>query len=76
MAINLNNYDMKIIRSRELAKKLTISGPTLWRMEQRGELPPKIRISERISGWRESDIEKWLTEREIDNADLEADNDC
>ena len=55
----------KIIRARELAKKLTISVPTLWRMEQRGELPPKIRISERISGWRESDISEWMKEREI-----------
>jgi len=55
----------KIIRARELAKKLTISVPTLWRMEQRGELPPKIQITQRISGWRESDIAEWMKSREI-----------
>ena len=55
----------KIIRATELAKKLTISKPTLWRMEQRGELPPKIQISKRISGWRESDIQEWMEKREI-----------
>lgn len=54
-----------IIRAAELAKKLTISKPTLWRMEQRGELPPKIQVSKRVSGWRESDIEAWLSEKEI-----------
>ena len=55
----------KIIRARELAKKLTISVPTLWRMEKRGELPPKVQISKRISGWRESDIAEWMKSREI-----------
>lgn len=59
--ITMNN----LIRAAELAKMLTISKPTLWRMEQRGELPPKIRITERVSGWRESDIQKWMKEREI-----------
>jgi len=58
----------KIIRAKELAKKLTISVPTLWRMEQRGELPPKIRITKKISGWRESDILDWMKDREIDNS--------
>ena len=61
----------KIIRASELAKKLTISKPTLWRMEQRGELPPKIQISERVSGWRESDILEWMKEREIKNENVE-----
>lgn len=56
----------KIIRATELAKKLSISKVTLWRMETRGELPPKVQISERISGWRESDIMNWLEEREYE----------
>lgn len=55
----------KIIRATELAKMLTISKPTIWRMEQRGELPPKIQITERVSGWRESDILEWMKNREI-----------
>lgn len=55
----------KIIRASELAKMLTISKPTIWRMEQRGELPPKIQITERVSGWWESDILEWMKKREI-----------
>lgn len=55
----------RIIRASELAEMLGISKPTLWRMEKRGELPPKIRISKRVVGWRESDISSWLNSREI-----------
>lgn len=55
----------KIIRAKELAESLGISIPTLWRMEKKEELPPKIKISDRVSGWRESDIENWLSDREI-----------
>jgi len=32
-------------------------------MEKRGDLPPRIKISERAVGWRESDIEAWLNEK-------------
>jgi len=65
---------MKIIRNKELAEMLTISVPTLWRMEKRGELPTKIRISERISGWRESDIHEWLKKREIETLTTKEDH--
>lgn len=58
----------KLIRASELAKMLTVSKPTLWRMEKKGELPPKIRITERISGWRTSDILKWIEEREMSDS--------
>lgn len=59
----------RIIRPNELAKKLSISKPTLWRMEKKGELPPKVQISKRISGWRESDITEWLKSREVIDQD-------
>lgn len=51
---------MKIIRPNELAKMLSVSKVTLWRMENRGEIPPRIKISKRAVGWLESDIEEWL----------------
>ena len=50
---------------------LTISKPTIWRMEQRGELPPKIQITERVTGWRESDILEWIKQREIKKETVE-----
>jgi prophage regulatory protein len=62
---------LKVIRPTELAEKLSLSTVTLWRMEKRGELPPRRKISKRIVGWLESDIEEWLKERPFsDNDDI------
>lgn len=55
--------NIKLIRPTELANLLGISKVTLWRMENRGELPARIRISRRAVGWKESDIEEWLDNR-------------
>ena len=54
---------MKILRPAQLASLLGVSKTTLWRMEKAGELPKRYSISERIVGWKESDIEKWLESR-------------
>ena len=55
--------DLSIIRPNELAELLSISIPTLYRMINSGELPPKIRIGKRAVGWRRSQIEDWIEER-------------
>lgn len=60
---------MKIIRPKELAIILSVSTVTLWRMEKRGELPPRIRISTRAVGWLESDIEEWLNTLQASTVD-------
>lgn len=54
---------MKLIRPIQLAKLLGVSKSTLWRLEKSGELPKRVTISERIVGWKESDIEEWLESR-------------
>jgi predicted DNA-binding transcriptional regulator AlpA len=52
------------IRTRkETAQRLRISLRTLQRMEARGEAPPRIRITDRIFGYRESAIDVFLRER-------------
>jgi len=50
----------RIIRPDELAEMLSLSKVTLYRMQNEGELPPKINISSRAVGWLRSDIEEWL----------------
>lgn len=54
---------MKIIRPTQLSFLLSVSRSTLWRMEQRGELPARRQISQRLVGWLESDINEWLVTR-------------
>ncbi len=51
---------LQIIRPTELAEILSVSKQTLWRMENRGELPKRVKISKRAVGWLESDIREFL----------------
>lgn len=60
----MNN--LEVIRAKELSKILSVSLPTLWRMEKRGDLPRKVSISERAVGWLKSDIEAWLESKKIE----------
>ena len=52
------------IRTRkQVAEYLGFSTRTLTRMETRGELPPRVQITERIFGYRDSDLSKWVEAR-------------
>jgi predicted DNA-binding transcriptional regulator AlpA len=52
------------VRSRkEAAKILGVSVRTLYRMENRGEAPPRVKITERIIGYRDSAINAFLNSR-------------
>ncbi len=53
----------RVIRPNELVKILSVSRPTLWRMEKKGELPKRRKISTGSVGWLEKDIEEWLENR-------------
>ena len=48
---------------RETAKILGISVRTLTRLENRGEAPPRVKISDRITGYRTSAIDQFLKTR-------------
>jgi len=66
--------DLSLIRPNELADLLSISIPTLYRMINNGELPPKVRIGKRAVGWRRSQIEDWMDERTEEPKELEVQN--
>ena len=52
------------IRSRkEFAQRINVTVRTLDRMEAAGQLPPKVRISDRRVGYRESDIASFISTR-------------
>lgn len=58
--------ESKIIRPKELANMLSISISTLYKMQDEGQLPPKLKISSSAVGWQRSDIEEWLMSRKQD----------
>ncbi|WP_441001154.1 helix-turn-helix transcriptional regulator [Fodinibius sp. SL11] len=57
--------ESKIIRPKELANMLSISISTLYKMQDEGQLPPKIKISNNAVGWLRTDIEEWLSQRKM-----------
>jgi predicted DNA-binding transcriptional regulator AlpA len=62
--MEINDQKIDFVRSRkDTAKILGISVRTLQRMEGRGEMPPRIRVSDRIFGYRDSAINEFLTAR-------------
>lgn len=50
----------KLIRPKELSKKLGVSIPTLYRLMKSPEFPDRIRISSQAVGFRESEISEWI----------------
>lgn len=53
----------KIIRKKELLNMLGLSGPTIWRMEQAGKFPQRLRLGGNSCGWLVSEIDDWIASR-------------
>jgi prophage regulatory protein len=51
----------RILRLKTVLDRTGLSRSTLYRKIERGTFPVQIQISERCIGWRESDIERWLS---------------
>lgn len=44
----------------QVAKALSVSRTTLWKMRKEGRLPPQIRVSDRRVAYRRTDVEDWI----------------
>jgi len=54
------------VRSRkQTADRLGICVRTLVRMEQRGDAPPRVKLTKTIVGYRDSDVERFLASRTV-----------
>jgi prophage regulatory protein len=54
----------RIIGSIELHELVPADPSTIWRWEQRGLFPKRIKIGPRKIGWRLSAVEQWLADRD------------
>lgn len=54
----------KFIRINEVAEKLGIGRSTAWLWVKQNKLPKPIKLSERVSVWKLSDIENFMAEAE------------
>lgn len=72
VAVHMERSDMNNITddpfvTRKQARQSYFAGvarSTLSRWEAEGKLPPVVRISRRVQGWRKSALEQFLLERE------------
>ena len=54
----------EIIKPKHLRVVVGLSGCTVWRLRRAGEFPAPIRLSVGRVGYRRSDLEAWLAERQ------------
>lgn len=54
----------RIIRKAEVQRLTGLSYTSIWRKEKAGEFVPRVRLGANSVGWRESDVMRWLDERE------------
>lgn len=53
---------------RQVCELTTLSVPTIWRLRQDGKFPEPEKLSPRRVGWRRHVIEKWISDRQIENS--------
>lgn len=52
----------RIVRLRTVLDRTGLSRSTVYRKIQEGTFPRSIKLSEHASGWRESDLNRWITD--------------
>jgi prophage regulatory protein len=60
---NSNSPRLRILRKAEVLFMVSMSDASLWRMEQEGRFPKRIRLGSNSCGWVESEIVKWIQQR-------------
>ena len=55
----------RIIRTKELQDLVSLSRTTIWRYEQAGDFPRRVSLGANSVGWRLSEVESWLADREV-----------
>ncbi|EHK7541748.1 AlpA family transcriptional regulator [Vibrio cholerae] len=54
----------RIIRMPELSKKIGCARSTIYAFISRGEFPKPIPLGMRTVGWKESEVDEWIEQRQ------------
>ena len=54
---------MKILRPAETAKKIGVSGVSLWRWEREGKFPKRVKIGPNAAGHIEEEVDAWIEKK-------------
>jgi len=52
----------KILRMTTVLQRCGLSRSTVYRKMLKGTFPQRVRISDHCSGWRESDLNRWISD--------------
>ena len=52
-----------LIDAAELARMLSVSKPTIWRLKESGKLPPAIALTSQCIRWRRDAVLEWIEAR-------------
>lgn len=52
----------RILRMRTVLQRIGLSRSTIYRKMKEGTFPSQVRLSEHCSGWRESEIIRWIAD--------------
>jgi len=53
----------QVLKLTEVKLITGLSGSTIYRLISQGDFPKQIKLSERSSGWLQSEVDQWLNER-------------
>lgn len=59
-----NSNPTKILRMKQVAERCGVCRALIYRYIRAGKFPASVRLGERAVGWRESDVEAWLSSRQ------------
>lgn len=54
----------KLIRRKQLLELVGLSYTTLWRMENAGQFPSRVKLGKCSVGWHLAEVEEWVKGRE------------
>jgi len=53
----------RILRRQDVRNRIGLPKSTIYALIKKGQFPAPIKLSERNSGWLESEIDSWVSER-------------
>jgi prophage regulatory protein len=61
----MQKFEPVYMKLPEVVEVTRLSSPTIWRMEQRGDFPKRVKIGKRAVAWRISDIQMWVGKQQV-----------
>jgi len=60
---NANTTPIKILSNKEVRSRIPYSSVQIWRKENAGEFPRRVKLGANRIGWIESEIENWIASK-------------